>query len=154
MQFVFSYTFDSLAGQPTISGSFTGEKSGDLITNITDVSLAFDGAIYDGLIAEGWGSGAAVISADLSQTDFWFYHPIEWFPTFSLFFGTELEPGYGASFEDAWGNILSAGWPDLGTWQVDVASVPVPDAGTSLLLLSAALSGVVLLKRRFSGLSA
>jgi hypothetical protein len=76
--FDFTYTFTD--GQ-TLSGSLDGTLSGNVVTNISDVSVALDGTTYSGpLFIGSWNSttgtpnfaaGSAVVSTDASLNNFW-----------------------------------------------------------------------------------
>jgi len=76
-----SYTFsETLQGGTKITGSFQGDASGNLISNISNISVAFDGDAFNGSghlfsaaisVGIGWVSGA-VVSFDGTQNNFAF----------------------------------------------------------------------------------
>jgi len=67
----FAYTFGD--GQ-TASGSFTGTASGDLIENITPLSLTINGSAIPGPLYLNWNlnTPGPVISTDVTQNNFVF----------------------------------------------------------------------------------
>jgi hypothetical protein len=159
--FDFSYTFTS--GQ-TVSGSLDGTLSGNLVTNISDVSVNFDGTAYTGTLFAGsflpsstggsynYGANAAVVSTNAALNNFifadntdsqannvtnWFYFVNGTTPTGS---GTqELEAGNVNTGDIAFDN------PGSGTWSLTPAPVPVPAA---LPLLMSGLGLLAAAKRR------
>lgn len=148
MQFEYSYTFAGPSAGAVITGKFWAEQDGDLFNDITDVTLNFAGHSYQGLIAAPWNSASPVVSKHLFENDFLFMHPLDYYPAFVLYFA---DGEFLAQLEDGVVNPVAAA-PHVGAWFVRPASVP--DAATTFLLLSTALGGVALLKRRFSGQSA
>lgn len=76
----FSYTFQ--ANPAHVTGSFSGERSGDLITNISGISVSIDGVALQGDLAaygfapgKGWLQGGAVASMDGWANNFLFVDP-------------------------------------------------------------------------------
>ena len=77
--FDFSYTFSD--GQ-TLTGSLEGTLSGDLVTNLSDISVTFDGNTYSGPLFAGvfnaasgaydYSTNTAVVSTDATKNNFIF----------------------------------------------------------------------------------
>lgn len=85
--FNFSY---AMYDGPVVTGSFTGDLSGNLIANLADVSVRVDGkSIFSGAVQSGAGAngnivwGAGVASLDGLANDFFFKDSAgSWFYTF------------------------------------------------------------------------
>lgn len=61
----FTYTFNSLSNDPApvVTGSFDGTLSGNLFTNISDVSVAVNGVAFNGSLSIGsWDSSGGVVN--------------------------------------------------------------------------------------------
>ena len=163
--FDFSYTFSD--GQK-LSGSLDGTLSGDLVTNISNVSVTFDDVAFTATLFGGtfvpsstgsnvgaysYGANSAVVSTNAALNNFifadnndpqannatnWFYFVNGTTPTGQ---GTqEVEAGNIATGNIAFDN------PGSGTWSL--APVPLPAA---LPLLMSGLGLLAAAKRRRQG---
>jgi hypothetical protein len=68
--FDFSYTFtnSSTDTPPVITGSFDGTQSGNLFTNISDVSVSVNGVAFNGPLSIGsWDSSAGAVNFTASS---------------------------------------------------------------------------------------
>jgi hypothetical protein len=180
--FTYSYTFDGNfspvyygAGQ-TVSGTFDGSASGNLITGITNATVNLDGiplitgTVYaSGIVSGAWTDGAAVVSFDGTQNNFAFFDTdfaalnsplMEYFYAIG---GAPLWPGrsyyelynyaglVGAPskvYADDYDPANGYNTPD-GTWTVTKIS-SVPDSASTLALLASALFGLAAIRRRFA----
>ncbi|UPU37856.1 hypothetical protein M1B72_09150 [Geomonas paludis] len=78
----YTYTFNASYGYGPgiVTGSFTGDAKGNLITNLSNISASYNGTpltgsghLYgSGLYSEGWVSGGAVASFDGRENNFYF----------------------------------------------------------------------------------
>jgi hypothetical protein len=154
--FDFSYTFNGAGGLGgTITGSFQGTQSGQFVTDVSNVSVVFDGTAFNGPLFSGtsnsdgslsYGPSAAVISFNASQNNFVFADSNDpqgnGVTTAFLFNST-------AGFTNAFNtNVLTNntdGDDATGQWSLKEATpVPVPAA---LPLLASGL-GFLFAKRR------
>jgi hypothetical protein len=160
----FSYTFtNNNVGTPVVTGSFDGTLSGNLLTNISDVSVSVNGVAFNGPLSIGaWDSSAgdvnfaanaAVVSTNGAQNNFVIgdtNDPL--LGTFTnLFYYVSGAPGTtpsGGSQEVSLQNIAGPSAFDLdavGTWSLTPAPVPLPAA---LPLLVSGLGLFAAAKRR------
>jgi hypothetical protein len=143
--FDFSYTFDL---GTTISGSFSGTAFGDIIVNISNVTISVDGHAFKGNgnlaifswnnLAHTWVVGGAYASFDGLQNNFMFSDavPPSVLNSTNQFFavtGNVVDPPV-APPEIAF-NYFNVGglgdFPPNSSWRV-TASVPSPIAGAGL----------------------
>lgn len=158
--FNFSYEFSS---GTLVSGSFDGTVgSGGIVTDITNVSLAVNGAPTSGLYFSahfgdgGWASDGIIssnaaannflfIDSDLFNGD-WAYTHTFWFVLGSLPSG--IDP-LGTYLESP--TVVDADGPaSLGTWKLQQTYPSVPDGMSTAVGLGAALVLVIWLRRRFA----
>lgn len=161
-QFDFSYTF---ASGDIVTGSLDGTVSGDLITNISNVSVSLDGNAFSGpLYAEGfvlnvgYADGAAVASLDGLQNDFLFINSdyAAGDLSYNAFFGSITAPSIVDSVNDGFtiaqaidGNIDAFDVPASATWSIrDVSSVP--DTASAMALLAVGVVGLAAFRRRWA----
>ena len=168
----FSYSFTSNfapAGTqpPVVTGSFDGTLSGNLLTNISDVSVAVNGVAFNGpLFIGAWdpsigtnggvnfAANAAVVSTNGAQNNFVIgdtNDPLLGSPFTNLFYYVSGAPGTtpsGGSQEVSLQNVAGPSGFDLdtvGTWSLTPAPVPLPAA---LPLLVSGLGLFAAAKRR------
>jgi hypothetical protein len=77
-----SFTFTDLLGTQVVTGSFDGTLSGNLITNLSNISVFINGNPFNGngslyasshnLVPPDWSSGGATASLDGTQNNFLF----------------------------------------------------------------------------------
>ncbi len=162
----FSYTFNSANNDPApvVTGSFAATANGNLLTNITDLSIAADGVAFNGPLSIGawdpsvspagavnFGANAAVLSIDGTQTNFVVADTNDpllgnWTNLFYYVSGTPGTTPSGGSQEVFLGRIVGQSGFDLdavGAWEVH--PVPLPAA---LPLLFSGLGLLAAAKRR------
>jgi len=143
--FDFSYTFTS--GQ-TVSGSLDGTLSGNLVTDISDVSLTFDGQAFNGPLFIGsfdttsggvnYAANSAVVSTNAALNDFviadntdpllnnvtnYFYY-VNGTTTPTGAGNHEAFAGNTVTGDAAFDNDTVA--PGIGTWSLTPSPVPLP----------------------------
>jgi hypothetical protein len=162
--FSYSFTDNSTPGPTLVTGSLDATQSGNLLTNISDVSVAVNGVAFNGPLFIGaldtstgnvnYAPSAAVVSTSAAQNNFvitdsndpGFNNVTTWFEYFN-----GATPDSIGSHEVVLGNVagLSAYDNDaaggLGTWSVTPAPVPLPAA---LPLLASGLGLLAAAKRR------
>jgi len=147
--FNFSYSFDSAGtstgGAVTITGSFEGTEIGDLISNITNASVAMNGRAYTGPLVATSGdfSASPVISTDLAKNDFAFYDAA-FNNGFTISGGQAFAVNYAVL--DAGGNALAgAESANAAHWTLTAAAVPEP---ATYLLMAGGLAAIGFVSRR------
>jgi len=139
----FVYTF---ADGQTLTGSMTGTLSGGLATDISNVSIDFNGNVYAGTLFSGafnaasnsynYGPNAAVVSTNAALNNFIFADsndPAGLGVTNYFYFVNGTTPS-GIGTEEVFANNLNTGDIDFdnpgndGSWKLFVAPVPVPAA--------------------------
>lgn len=159
--FNFSYNFDANSTSDStpmsVVGSFSGTVVGSLIENISNFSVAMNGASFTGtLLGAGWNgtafdnSVAPVISSNVALDNFYFadttatdpnYNNVFWFKGGEIFAvnfnGTDAFGGFPTADETA----VASKW--------SVSTVPVPEPSTYALLL-AGLGLMTMVARRRS----
>jgi len=154
-EFDFSYTFlgtsPGFGGPGVVTGSFDGTQSGNLITDISDITILFDGNPFGSNFQQygyngSYVEGAAVVSIDGTQNDFYFFSGDN-FGNPSL----QSLTLYGYNFVDLNGAIVDQNdsTPISSRWSVTDVST-VPDGGATIALLGGALAGLTALRRRFA----
>ena len=160
----FSYTFtNNNVPAPVVTGTFDGTLTGNLLTNISDVSVSVNGVAFNGpLFLGSWDSTAgavsfaantAVVSTNAAQNNFVIADTSDpSLATFTnLFYYVSGAPGTtpsGGSQEVSLQNIAGPSAFDLdtvGTWSLTPAPVPLPAA---LPLLVSGLGLIAAAKRR------
>lgn len=158
--FSFSYRFgtDTGFGLPLFTGTFNGDRNGDVVTNISDFAFAVDGVPQTPLAtpqfflgnfdpSNGWGA-APVISFQLAHNNFGISDdgptgaPLVFFylvPTDMGALGQSIDPSVS----------VSDGPSYLGEWQLTdlSAPVPTPDSGGTAEPLLLTLAALGLLRR-------
>jgi hypothetical protein len=172
------YPYDRSSAGHTVSGTFDGNASGNLITGISNATVNLDGSplITGTVYAEGitddiisgpaWADGAAVVSFDGTQNDFGF-SDTDYAATSNfnkLFRGLGPPVTLGQSYYEIYNSSGMQGMTDYvdlyyppyfvtpnGIWTVtDLSTQSVPDAASTLPLLGGALAGLAALRRRFA----
>jgi hypothetical protein len=171
----FSYTFNSQIIFPgadntdVISGRFTGTANGNIITNLSNITLSFDGvaiptdstgSMYAGSLQNGLSANyGAQISFNGLENNFWFATslPDPMFRQFGTVFesynhdiyGTVVSLSDGPSYSRRTLGINTAtdGYPlfNQASWAITPAAVPVPGA---VWLFGSALAGFGFLGKR------
>jgi MYXO-CTERM domain-containing protein len=170
--FNFSYTFRS---GDFATGSFDGTQNGNLITEISNVTLAINGSSITPVFSYSWTlplpatnsleNGGVVVSVDGTQNNFIFMDS-EWInggSHYSAYFFSKSSPaafGYPkyaeagltkSPYRLAGGENSTADGPQNATWLVTKTSVSsVGDASSTMAMLFSALAGLALLRRRFT----
>jgi len=141
---------------PVVTGSFTGTANGDLITNLSDISVSMNGVALNGsgnLYASSyqligsyyyWQTGGAVASFDGKQNDFIFIDSD--FPNntnYTNYFYDLSGISPGESQVDRFTNSSEAYGDTVASWSV--AAVPLPAA---LPMFGAAVAGFAVWGRR------
>jgi hypothetical protein len=153
----FDYSYTSYSNV-VVTGQFDGIASGNLINDISNVSLDYDGTLFGPSvisaagyqIVTGYTVGTAVVSFDGTQNDFAFSNFVGGLTTLPNFASLTNFPGSinfvegsnGQSFEDYQIN---------SSWSVtDVSTRSVPDGGAMIGMLGGALASLAALRRRFA----
>lgn len=132
--FNYSYTFGS---HDVVSGSFTGDASGNLVTNLSNITAFIDGAplngsgsLFNALYTGDWTADAGVASFDGTQNDFLFidsHYPIDY--NYSNFF---YSINGVSTFVYAGGHYVGESL-NVGNWKLTSA---VPETGNVALMLA------------------
>ncbi len=160
----FSYTFTD--GQ-ALTGSLNGTLSGDFVTNISNVTIDFDGNAYTGTLSSGtfvpppsgssagsysYAPNAAVVSTNGSLNNFIFADstdPQAGDVTNFFYFVNGTTPTGAGTQEVEAGNLNTGNVdfdnPGSGQWSLTPAPVPVPAA---LPLLVSGLGGLLAAAKR------
>lgn len=144
----FSETVTSTGG--VLSGSFTGEANGNLINNLGNVSVSYNGTALLGTLftaaysnATGWYDGA-VASFDGTENNFLFINSNYLNGDYNYTEYTYSVPGYGSYFQSVNQNIYT-GFA-ASDWSVTAANaVPEPE---SLALVCLGLVGMLVVRRK------
>lgn len=146
----YSYTF---ASGDVVSGSFTGDASGNLVTNLSNITASLDGvaltgsgslytASYD-LSTYTWTANAGVASFDGTQNNFLFIdvnYPLDY--NFTNYYYSLSD--YGQDFvSTSSGYAYNAA--SAGTWTLS-AAVPEPANG-ALLFAGMGVMGLMLRRK-------
>jgi hypothetical protein len=174
--FDFSYTFTGPAVSPTnftVTGTFNGTQSGNLVTDISDVTLNFiglgapasiGGTIFaESISGSAYVDGGAVISIDGTQNNFAFFNSdvAAGDDSFTADFVSSPDSPYFGGYVHANDNpapgtfgigyfgddpVANSSW-----FVVDPPSPSVPDSGATAAMLGISLLGLVHLRRKFQG---
>lgn len=153
--FGYSYVFGNGV---KVTGSFDGIANGNLIADISNPTVFFDGVTIDtgyGVIAEGIPSGvgsavegAAQVSIDGTQNNFIF---IVKEPKVGAFFW-DIPPFsvWGANtIQDFTHTLAIDSYFNSASWIVsDISPIKTPDDGATIVMLSLALGGSSFANRR------
>lgn len=158
----FSYTFTPLMGTNVVTGSFDGTASGDLITDLSNISVVVNGSLifHDSgnlwsdhwdPVSSSWVAGGAVASFDGLQNNFLFVDsnfPAD--PNYTEYYYSDHLSNYlNDLYVGSW--VYDAPYTS-GTWSVtaqDSSSGPSAVAEpSSMLLVGASLMGLVGVNRR------
>ncbi len=153
--FNYSYTF---ADGSIVKGGFTGNASGNLITDLSGISVLVNGVAFSGngslfaagIVGSEWYSGAGVASFDGLQNNFLFADSdFPWVTSYTnIFYNT-----YSRNQEAYMESSQASNWDDLSNpsyagdnWSVWTASdIPEP---APVLLLAIGGVGLALARRR------
>lgn len=160
----YTYTFNASYsyGPGIVSGSFTGDANGNLITNLSNISASYNGTpltgsgnLYgSGLGSNGWVSGGAVASFDGRENNFYFsdadlpnnYNAFNAFSSVSLRgYVTEVNAPNSSNGTDLFSHFNMDN--SSGIWSVTPHSAPVPIM-EGWWLLPGMLVGVGIFARR------
>lgn len=153
----YRYAFDDGS---VVTGAFSGNASGNLITDLFDISAYLNGVAFNGnghLYASGldgsfnWSAGTGVASFNGLQNNFFFADsnfPLDYGYT-NYFYDTYVisQDAFAQSAHgSAWDDLSSAPYTGAN-WSVTAAGVEVPEPNT-LMLLGVACLGLVLRRHR------
>lgn len=157
----FSYLFAGkvVGGGTTVTGTFMGDANGNLISNLTNISVAVNGVNFLGngslfgssldTNTGNWRTGGAVVSFDGTENNFLFVdtnYPDE--ASMINFFYSISAWDQITTFSFATGLSASDSPVETKNWSVTQANnVPEPD---SMLLLGAGLAGLFFRRRQAS----
>jgi hypothetical protein len=150
--FSYSYTFGD--GTP-VTGTFDGAQSGNLINNVSNVSLLLSGTPVAGPIftdswdngSFSWVDGGAVVSIDGTQNNFFFVNSdyghgdYNWTAYFLSLSGLDSVTSGWSSVSQPSDNPINSSWK--------VTPTSVPDSGATVAMLGGTLVGLAVLRRRF-----
>ncbi|MBT9505642.1 PEP-CTERM sorting domain-containing protein [Rhodoferax sp.] len=141
---VFNYSYHFLNGH-NVTGSFTGTASGDLVTGLSNISLALDGVAVSGMLFGSsydmgngaWHSGGAMASFSGTQNNFYF-NDVDYPNNFDLTVGfyvvplTSTKNTASAYFQSLGGHVFD-GFGDYHgqNWKLSYADVE-PNPGCVL----------------------
>jgi VPDSG-CTERM motif len=150
--FDYSYTFGS---GDVVTGSFDGIVNGNLVNDLSNVSLNVNGVSIGGtmfvnswdMVPFAWVAGGAVASFDGTQNNFWFVNS-DWIDGDVSYTGYFLSlsalDAYSGDYSVANGfnndNSLNSSW--------SLTRRSVPEGGATIALLGGALLGLAAFRRR------
>lgn len=165
---IFNYSYAFNDGR-VVTGSFDGTRNGNLITDISNGTLYFDGIFVGDLsyIVPAFWTDPLMISIDGSQNNFVFDFDngdplgdtFAWFqsgdfgnvdPQFAdvTFFGSNInEFGLSGFTQDNHDHYPVSGWT-----VVDTSTHSTPDVGATIVMLGMGVGGLVVLRRKFAGM--
>jgi hypothetical protein len=138
-----------------------GDSTSGYITNVDLLSLYVDnvqvgGSLFSHSYSNGWqADGSSIVSFDLSQNNFLFIdvdvtnsaNNNQWHYYFELL--TPSASAYNQAYIFNQGNNYGE-TPAAGKWSLTKQISSVPDPGSTIALLGAALLGLAALRRRFA----
>ncbi len=154
----FDYSYKLYDG-PTVSGSFSGDANGNLITNLSNITASLDGIAFTGsgsLSSFAWrGSalvGGAVASFDGLRSNFFFtdagrsnyFYAIPWTSSFVTDAAQARTPKGYVDFYN--GNYSASSW--------HVVAAPIPEPETyAMMLAGLGLLGLTARRRKWSAVA-
>lgn len=153
-QYVFPY--DNFTGTPlTVSGTLDGNQNGNFIDNVSNVTLFYNGNQVTGPIYavsfEGGYTNTPIVSFSVALNNFMFVNSdvMNGDNSYNAFFYTALTMYDYASSTSASG--VGSHWATTSnaSWSLQAVPETVPDAVSTIGLLGCALTGLVVLRRRF-----
>ncbi|MCK9607167.1 MAG: hypothetical protein M0R33_12050 [Methylomonas sp.] len=156
--FIFSYTFNSVLIYPghntdIISGVFKGTANGNIISNLSNIKLSFNGeALPTNAAGSMYTNDGAQISFNGLENNFSFSDtlPDPFFGQNGTFFNSSNSENYGTmvsltqgpsySFNTLGINTTIGGYPEFNqsAWVITAAAVPIP---ASIWLFGSVLAG-------------
>jgi hypothetical protein len=141
-----------LYGGPVVTGAFTGDANGNLITNLSNISASLNGVAFEGsLKADYWQGGhwlgsGAVASFDGLRNNFSFGNAASYFYVIPWSNPVVSDAAQAFTPRTGYVNYYNGNY-NASNWHV--AAVPVPEPETyAMLLAGLGLMGFVARRRK------
>jgi len=155
----FSYSY-SFAGGLVVSGQLEGDLNGDVVQNISNVTMAFNGLPISGSIYTASYTGLSwsnnpVVSFDVSKNNFLFINSDYLngnysYDTYFYVLNDDVFMHAAQAFSDPLEMVASEAPTAQAQWSLTPLAASVPETGSTIAVLGIALAGVAGLRRKLA----